>query len=314
MKEANFIWLNGELVRWAEARVHFLTHTLHYGNGAFEGLRGYFLDPEAQKNLGGKIAVFKLEAHTKRLLNSCKIAQIHCPYDFNTLVSAQIELVRANLECFSSGIYIRPLVFLGYGSMGISHRNAPTDVGIAAWEWGAYLGEEALQNGIAVKTSSISRNSPKNSMNKAKLVGNYLNSALAKFEATECGYDEAILLDDAGNVTEGSGECIFIVRDGELITPPHANSLESITQSTVIDIAEALGFRIWRRNITRDEIYIADEAFFTGTAAEITPIKSLDARQIGQSRAGEITKKIQKKYFEIVHGLDPEFTKFLTII
>ena len=308
MKKLDFIWLDGKLLPWDEAKVHFLTHTLHYGNGAFEGLRGYLV------NDGKDIAIFRLQDHTKRLLESCKIAAIKCPYNYDELINAQIELIRSNKKSFSSGIYLRPLVFLGYGTMGLTHINAPVQVGIAAWEWGAYLGEEALKNGVRVKTSSITRNSIKSNMNKAKLVANYLNSQLAKYEALECGYEEALLLDDTGLVAEGSGECIFIVRDNELITPTHTSSLESITQKTTIEIAKDLGFKITQRQVTRDEIYISDEAFFTGTAVEITPINSLDSRIIGSGKVGKITKAIQEAYFDVVNNKNAKYAHYLTII
>lgn len=307
MKEAKYIWLNGKLLPWSEAKVHFLTHTLHYGNGAFEGLRGYMTED-------GQIAIFRLQDHTKRLLNSCKITAINCPYNFDELIQAQVEVVRANKPDFKDNIYIRPLVFLGYGKMGITNKDTPVEVGIATWEWGAYLGEEALESGIKVKTSSYTRNSIKSTMNKAKTVGNYVNSQLAKYEALESGYDEALLLDNEGLIAEGSGECFFMVRDGVLITPYNSHSLESITQDTTITIAKDMGIPVVQRPITRDEVYICDEAFFTGTAAEITPIQSLDLRVIGDGKRGKITKLIQEKYFQIVKNVDKNYSHYLTIV
>ena len=304
MKEAKYIWMDGNLVEWNKANVHILTHTLHYGNGVFEGTRAYM----TKKGL----AVFKLQEHTKRLINSAKITMIKPNFTQEELQKAQIEILRVNN--FESNVYLRPIIYLGYGVMGLYHVNAPVHTAIAAWEWGSYLGDDGLQNGIRVKISSFTRNSVKSTMGKAKAVANYLNSQMAKFEALECGYEEALLLDDEGFVAEGSGECFFIVRDGVLISPPNDNSLESITQNTVLDIAKSLNIPIERRRITRDEVYIADEAFFTGTAAEVTPIKEVDARVIGNGKRGEITKELQDKYFDIVHGRDEKYEHYLTYI
>ncbi|MDE7195596.1 MAG: branched-chain amino acid transaminase, partial [Helicobacter sp.] len=272
MKESQYIWMDGEFVAWKDAKVHVLTHTLHYGNGVFEGTRAY----QTHKGL----AIFRLACHTKRLLNSSKIVAIDCPFSQEQLENAQIELLRKNH--FDGNVYLRPIIFLGYGAMGVYHKNSPVNVAIAAWEWGAYLGDEGLQKGIRVKTSSFVRNPVKSFFGKAKVIGGYVNSQMAKYEAVACGFDEALLLDDSGFVAEGSGECLFIVRNGKLITPPHDNSLESITQATVVEIARKLGIAVEERRITRDEIYIADEAFFTGTAAEVTPIRELDFRPIGK--------------------------------
>ena len=307
MKEAKYIWKDGQLVEWKDATVHILTHTLHYGNGVFEGTRAY-------KNEDGKFAIFRLQDHTRRLMNSCKITALKCPYTQEQLEKAQVELLRANLDSFDGNVYIRPLVYLGYGAMGMDLRKPPVNVAIAAWEWGAYLGEDAINNGIKVKTSSFSRNSVKSTLNKAKAVSNYLNSQMAKYEALECGFEEALMLDENGFVAEGSAECVFIVRDGVLITPPHDYALESITQDTVVQIAKDMGISVVERRITRDEFYIADEAFFTGTAAEITPIASLDFRNIGNGRVGEMTKALQKRFFDIVQGRDEKFNHFLTYI
>jgi len=304
MNEAKYIWMNGEFVAWNDAKVHVLTHTLHYGNGVFEGTRAYMTDKG--------LAIFRLREHTKRLLNSAKIVKLDVPYSLEELENAQLELLRKN--DFKSNVYIRPIIFLGYGKMGLYHIGAPVETSIAAWEWGAYLGDEGLENGIRVKTSSITRNPVTSTFGKAKAVANYLNSQMAKFEAMEAGYEEALMLDSEGFVAEGSGECFFIIRDGKLISPPNDNSLESITQATVFEIAKEMGIEIERRRITRDEVYIADEAFFTGTAAEITPIKELDARIIGNGSRGEITKKIQEKYFDIVYGRDEKYLHYLTFI
>jgi len=304
MNEAKYIWMNGEFVAWNDAKVHVLTHTLHYGNGVFEGTRAYMTDKG--------LAIFKLREHTKRLLNSAKIVKLDVNYTLEELEKAQIELLRKNE--FSSNVYLRPLIYIGYGKMGLYHVGAPVETAIAAWEWGAYLGDEGLENGIRVKTSSITRNPVTSTFGKAKAVANYLNSQMAKFEAMEAGYEEALMLDSEGFVAEGSGECFFIVRNGKLITPPNDNSLESITQDTVLEIAKDLGIEVERRRITRDEVYICDEAFFTGTAAEITPVKELDARIIGNGSRGEITKKIQDKYFDIVYGRDEKYIDYLTFI
>jgi len=304
MNEAKLIWMDGEFIPWNEAKVHVLTHTLHYGNGVFEGTRAY----QTEEGL----AIFRLQDHTKRLLNSAKIVKIDVPFSQEELEEAQLELLRKN--DFKQNVYIRPLVFLGYGKMGLYHIGAPVHVAIAAWEWGAYLGEEGLENGIRVKISSITRNPVKSTFGKAKAVANYLNSQMAKYEAIEAGYEEALMLDDEGFVAEGSGECFFIVRDGVLITPPNDNSLESITQATVLEIARERDIPIERRRITRDEVYIADEAFFTGTAAEVTPIREVDGRIIGNGKRGEITKELQEAYFDVVYGRDKSYKHYLTYI
>ncbi|NLU34386.1 MAG: branched-chain amino acid transaminase [Wolinella succinogenes] len=304
MKESQFIWMDGKLIPWHEAKIHVLSHTLHYGNGVFEGTRAYKTDKG--------LAIFRLQDHTKRLLNSAKIVAIDCPYTQEELEKAQVELLRHNT--FEGNVYLRPIIFLGYGVMGVYHKKAPVNVAIAAWEWGAYLGDEGLEKGIRVKTSSFVRNSIKSSFGKAKASANYLNSQMAKYEAISCGFEEALLVDDNGFVAEGSGECFFIVRDGVIITPPHDNSLESITQATVIELARSLGYEVIERRITRDEVYIADEAFFTGTAAEVTPVRELDFRIIGEGRRGPLTTLLQKTYFDVVNGRDPKFAKYLTYI
>ena len=306
MKEVKYIWKNGNLIDWHNATTHILSHTLHYGNGVFEGTRAYM----TKRGL----AIFRLEEHTQRLMNSAKILLIQCPYSKEELKNAQIELLQANKTCFSNNVYIRPIIYLGYGAMGVYHLNSPVEVAIAAWEWGAYLGKEALNKGIRVKISSFVRNSVKSNMGKAKAVANYLNSQMAKHEAIASGFEEALLLDDNGFIAEGSGECFFIIRDQRLITPPYDNSLESITQNTVLTIANDLGIEVEQRRITRDEVYIADEAFFTGTAAEITPICEVDFRQIGNGRRGEITTTLQDEFFKIVMGENEKYNHFLTYI
>jgi branched-chain amino acid aminotransferase len=305
MNKAKYIWMDGELVAWDDAKVHVLTHTLHYGNGAIEGTKAY-------KTVDGRCAIFKLNEHTQRLLNSSKMTLMDVPFTLEELNEAQVKLLQEN-ELFD-GAYIRPLVYLGYGVMGLYHKDAPVNVSISAWEWGAYLGEEGLKKGIRLKISSMTRTPNTSGMGKAKAVANYLNSQMAKFEAVEAGYDEALLRDDQGYIAEASGACFFMVRDGKLISPPNDNSLESITQATVIELAEAMGIEVIRRRITREEIYIADEAFLTGTAAEVTPVREVDARVIGCGSRGPITEKLQTAYFDAVAGKNPDYIKHLTYI
>lgn len=305
MDKAKYIWMNGELIPWDEAKVHVLTHTLHYGNGAIEGTKAY-------KTVDGRCAIFKLKEHTQRLLNSSKMTLLNVPYTVEELNDAQVKLLQEN-ELFD-GAYIRPLVYLGYGIMGLYHKDAPVEVSISAWKWGAYLGEDGLKRGIRLKISSMSRPANTSGMGKAKAVANYLNSQMAKFEAVEAGYDEALLLDDQGYIAEASGACFFMVRDAVLISPPNDNSLESITQQTIIDLANDMGIKVVRRRITREEIYIADEAFLTGTAAEVTPVREVDARIIGSGSRGEITEKLQSAYFDVVAGKNPAYIQHLTYI
>jgi len=305
MEKAKTIWMDGKFVPWDDAKVHVLTHTLHYGNGAIEGTKAY-------KTVDGRCAIFKLNEHTQRLLNSAKMTLMDVPYTREELNEAQVKLLLEN-ELFD-GAYIRPLVYLGYGVMGLYHKDAPVKVSISAWKWGAYLGEEGLRKGIRLKISSMTRTPNTSGMGKAKAVANYLNSQMAKFEAVEAGYDEALLRDDQGYIAEASGACFFMVRDGKLISPPSDNTLESITQQTVIDLATDRGIEVIRRRITREEIYIADEAFLTGTAAEVTPIREVDARIIGCGSRGSITEKLQTAYFDAVAGKNPDYIKHLTYI
>jgi branched-chain amino acid aminotransferase len=305
MNKAKYIWMDGEFTPWDDAKVHVLTHTLHYGNGAIEGTKAY-------KTVDGRCAIFKLQEHTERLINSSKMTLIDVPYTVEELNAAQIKLLQEN-ELFE-GAYIRPLVYLGYGVMGLYHKDAPVNVSISAWEWGAYLGEEGLKKGVRVKISSFNRTGNTSGMGKAKAVANYLNSQMAKFEAVESGYDEALLRDDQGYIAEASGACFFMVKNGVLISPPNDNSLESITQDTIIDLAKDMGIEVVRRRITREEIYIADEAFLTGTAAEVTPIRELDARIIGSGSRGPMTEKLQTAYFDAVSGKNPDYIKHLTYI
>jgi len=297
--------MDGEFTPWDDAKVHILTHTLHYGNGAIEGTKAY-------KTVDGRCAIFKLKEHTQRLLNSSKMTLMDVPYTAEELNAAQVELLQKN-ELFD-GAYIRPLVYLGYGVMGLYHKDCPVNVAISAWEWGAYLGEEGLKKGVRVKITSVTRTPNTSGMGKAKAVANYLNSQMAKFEAVEAGYDEALLRDDHGYIAEASGAAFFMVRDGVLISPPSDNSLESITQQTVIDLAHDMGIKVERRRITREEVYIADEAFFTGTAAEVTPIREVDARIIGEGARGPMTEKLQTAYFDVVAGKNPDYIKYLTYI
>ena len=304
MNEANYIWMDGTLVPWADAKIHVLTHTLHYGNAVFEGTRAY------QTEDG--LAIFKLDEHCKRLYNSAKIVAIEPNIDYETVRQAHIDLLKANE--FKGNVYLRPLIYLGYGQMGIYHKNVPVNTSIAAWEWGAYLGAEGLEKGISTCTSSITRNPNRSTFGKAKAAANYLNSQMAKYEAIENGFDEALMLDENGFIAEGTGECIFIVRDGKLISPPNDNSLESITQATVLELAHEMGIEIERRNITRDEIYICDELFLTGTAAEVTPVHSFDHRVIGEGKRGPITETLQTAYFDVVFGRNEKYKHYLTYI
>ncbi|MBN2721656.1 MAG: branched-chain amino acid transaminase [Campylobacterales bacterium] len=305
MNEAKYIWMNGEFKPWHEATTHVLSHTLHYGNGVIEGTKAY-------KTAKG-YAIFRLNDHTKRLLESAKMTHLNIPYTVQELNDAQVELLRKN-EFTGDNVYIRPFAFLGYGVMGVYHKDAPVTTAIAAWEWGAYLGEEGMKKGIKLKIVSMNRPSNTSSMGKAKATANYLNSQMAKFEAIDCGYEEALLLDDQGYVAEASGAAFFMVKDGVLISPPNDNSLASITQKTVIEMAKKMGIKVKRRRISREEVYVADEAFLTGTAAEITPVRLIDARVIGNGARGEMTERLQSAYFDIVFGRNPDFEHYLTYI
>ncbi len=305
MEKAKYIWMNGKFVDWDNAQVHVLTHTIHYGNGIIEGTKAYKTDKG--------YAIFRLQDHTKRLFESAKMVLIDVPFTAKELNNAQIELIRKN-NFQGDNVYIRPFAFLGYGVMGVYHKNAPVETAIAAWEWGAYLGEEGMQKGIKLKISSISRPANTSNMGKAKATANYLNSQMAKYEAIDCGYDEALLLDDQGYVAEATGAAFFIIKDGILITPPNDNSLVSITQKTVIEIAQDLGITVERRRISREDVYIADEAFLTGTAAEVTPVREVDARIIGEGERGSLTKQIQDTYFDIVFGRNKKYEHYLTYI
>lgn len=295
-----FIWYDGKLVPWREANTHVLTHTLHYGMGVFEGVRAY------QTAQGP--AIFRLREHTDRLFNSAYIFKMKMPYDRDTLEQAQKEVVRANeLE----SCYIRPIVFYGSEAMGIAADTLSVHVAIAAWPWGAYLGAEGMEKGIRVKTSSFTRHHVNINMCRAKSVSTYTNSILAHQEVAHDGYDEALLLDVDGYVAEGAGENLFIVKKGKLYTPDLTSCLEGITRDSIITLASDLGIELVEKRITRDEVYCADEAFFTGTAAEVTPIRELDTRTIGSGTRGPITAKLQSLFFDIVGGKNEKYADWL---
>ena len=299
-----FIWQDGKLVPWREATTHALTHSLHYGMAVFEGVRAYNTDKGT--------AIFRLQDHTQRLARSAHIFQMALPYSQEELNEAQKEVIRANK--LDSG-YIRPLAFYGSEKMGVSPKGAKVHVIIAAWPWGAYLGEEGMQRGIRIKTSSFTRHHVNITMVRANASGNYMNSILANNEALTDGYDEAMLLDSAGFVSEGAGENLFIIKDGKLYTPDlSAGALNGITRNTIFAICRDLGLELKEKRITRDEVYIADEAFFTGTAAEITPIREVDNRLIGKGTPGPVTKELQSTFFDIVHGRDSRHEDWLTYV
>ena len=296
------IWMDGQLIDWRDAKVHVLTHTLHYGCGAFEGVRAY------QTEQG--TAIFRLQEHTQRLFNSAKILRMQIPFSQQQLNEAQQQVVRENKL---SSAYIRPLIWVGSEKLGISPKGNTVHAMVAAWNWGAYLGEDGLKKGIRIKTSSYTRHHVNITMTQAKTVSNYTNSILANMEATDDGYDEALLLDNAGFVSEGAGENVFVIKDGVVYTPDlSAGALNGITRNTVLHIAKDLGLELVQKRITRDECYIADEMFFTGTAAEVTPIRELDRIQIGQGQRGPVTEKIQNAFFDIVAGRNPKYAHWLT--
>ena len=297
------IWFNGELVEWRSATTHVLTHTLHYGMGVFEGVRAYET-PDGP-------AIFRLQDHTKRLFNSAKIVGMQLPFTEEQINRAHIDVVKANnlVSC-----YFRPMAYYGSGKLGVAPKQDDVQVILAAWAWGAYLGEEGMRKGIRVRVSSFTRHHPNVTMIKAKANGNYMNSIMANTEATRDGYDEAILLDAQGYAAEGSGENIFTVRDGVLYTPALDVALDGITRRSVIAIASEMGLKVVEKRLTRDELYVADEVFFTGTAAEVTPIREIDGRQIGIGERGPITAEIQQRYFDIVQGKNPKYRDWLTYV
>ena len=298
-----FIWLDGEMVPWREAKIHVLTHTLHYGMGVFEGVRAYKTEQGA--------AIFRMEEHTNRLFRSAHIMGMKMEFDKETINEATRAAVRDNnLE---SG-YIRPMVFFGSEGMGLRADKLKAHVMVAAWSWGSYMGAEAMEKGIKVRTSSYTRHHVNANMCKSKTNGSYVNSMLALQEALGCGCDEALLLDTEGYVAEGSGENFFLVRDGVIYTPELTSALDGITRNSIIILAQELGYTVKEKRITRDEVYVADEAFFTGTAAEVTPIRMLDNRAIGNGSRGPVTERLQAHYFDVVHGRSDAHKKWLTLV
>ena len=299
------LWLDGTIVEQPDAKIHVLTHSLHYGLAVFEGVRAY-------QTPDGRTAIFRLKEHTERLLNSAKIFQLNVPYSFDELMQAQKDVVLGN---GLSSAYIRPLIWVGSEKLGISARDNTIHAAVAAWSWGAYLGEEGIKKGIRVKTSSYTHHHPNVTMCKAKAASNYPVSILANQEVTRTGYDEAILMDPQGYVCQGSGENLFLVKNGELHTPDLAGgALDGITRRTIMTFAQDLGIKVYERRITRDEFYLADEIFMTGTAAEVTPIREYDDRVIGSGTRGEMTEKLQSLYFDVVQGRNDKYKDWLSFI
>ena len=298
-----FIWVDGKLVDWRDAKFHVLTHSLHYGMAVFEGVRAYKTEQGT--------AIFRLNEHTKRLFNSAKIFQMKIPYTFDEMIAAQKETVKAN---GLDSCYIRPIAWIGSEKMGVSARGNTIHTSVAVWPWGAYLGEDGITKGIRVKTSSFSRHHVNVSLVRAKASGYYINSILANQEVTTHGYDEALLLDTEGYVSEGSGENVFIVKEGALYTPDLASCLDGITRDAVMTMARDLGIAVIEKRITRDEMYCADEAFFTGTAAEVTPIRELDDRPIGEGVRGPVTERLQSLFFDVVSGKSEKYRRWLSYI
>jgi branched-chain amino acid aminotransferase len=298
------IWMDGELVPWENAQIHVLSHAVHYGSGVFEGIRAY-------ETARGP-AVWRLDEHLKRLFRSAKLYHIEIPFSLEALTQGTKDVISANgLE----SCYIRPLVLRGYGEMGVNPLDAPVDVAIAVWPWGAYLGEEALEQGVRIKISSWRRNNQNSLPAAAKATGQYINSVLAKVESLKAGYDEAVMLNEAGYVTDGSGENVFVVRDGIVETPPiSAGCLDGITRESVITLARDLGFEVQEQNLVRTDLYNADEAFFTGTAAEITPIREVDDRVVGEGHRGPVTKELQGAFFAATKGEDERYLSWLTFV
>ena len=304
MQKSDVIWLDGEFVPWEAAQVHVLTHTLHYGLGVFEGIRCYQTDD-------GRSAVFRLREHIRRLFGSGRILSLTIPFTEDAINAACLETIRRNKlrEC-----YIRPLVFLGEGEMGLHATTNPVRVVIIVWPWGSYLGDEGIRDGIRVKTSSFQRFHVNTMMTKAKAVGHYVNSILANQEARRSGYDEALMLDTDGFVAEASGENLFIVRDGVVKTPPLTSVLPGITRATIITLLGEHGYSLVEERFTRDEIYIADEAFFTGTAAEVTPVRELDDRPVGEGKPGAVTQAMQQAYFAVIRGANARHRDWLAYV
>ena len=296
------IWMDGQMVEWRDAKIHVLSHTLHYGCGAFEGVRAY-------DTVNGT-AIFRLREHTERLFNSAKILRMKIPFSYEQVLQAQLDVVKANQL---KSCYLRPLVWIGDQKLGVSPKGNTIHLMVAAWEWGAYLGDEGLRRGIRVKTSSYTRHHVNITMTQAKAVSNYTNSILANMEVTEEGYDEALLLDASGFVSEGAGENLFVIKGGVVYTPDlSAGALNGITRNTVFAICQDLGLKLVEKRLTRDEVYICDEAFFTGTAAEVTPIRELDRIELGAGTRGPLTTKIQAAFFDIVNGRNPKYAEWLS--
>ena len=305
IEKVRYVWLDGEWTEWDKAQISVLTHSLHYGLGVFEGIRAY-------RRADGKTSIFRLDAHINRLFDSCHLCLIASPFSKEQMQQAHVDLLQKNAM---TEAYLRPMIFIGDGSMGIYVPDNPIRAFVAAWKWGAYLGPEALATGIRTKISSWQRHHINVSLAKGKITGQYTNSVLAKREAKFGGYDEAILLDTQGYVSEGSGENLFIVKKGRLITPPLSSSiLEGITRDTILTLAHEDGIPVEEARITRDELYLADEVFLTGTAAEVTPVREVDDRMIGQSKAGPVTLQLQKRYFDAVRGVDPSHPEWHTFI
>ena len=301
VQQGRKIWFNGRLIPWKEATVHVMTHTLHYGDGVFEGIRCYHCTD-------GSSAVFRLQEHVERLFDSAKIMQMEIPFTVEEVVSAILETLKANN--LREG-YVRPLAFTGEGGKGVHPGDAPVHLMIAVWPWGAYLGDEGMTKGIRVRTSSFARHHVNVMMTKSKICGNYVNSVLAKREALEDGYDEALMLDTDGYVAEATGENLFIVRNSVLSTPPPDSILPGITRNALITLARDMGYEVREERITRDTVYTAEEAFFTGTAAEVTPIRELDRRVVGQGEAGPVTRLLQQEFFRVVKGDNLKYAGWL---
>jgi branched-chain amino acid aminotransferase len=302
--EVEKIWFDGELVNWHDAKIHVLSHALHYGTGVFEGIRAYETDRGP--------AVWHLEEHLKRLFRSAKLYHMEIPFSHEALTEGTKDVIRAN---GLDSCYVRPLVMRGYGEMGVNPLNAPVNVIIAVWPWGAYLGEEALEQGVRVKISSWRRNAQNALPASAKATGQYINGVLAKVESLKAGYDEGILLNEHGYITDGSGENVFVVRDRVLTTPPiHAGCLDGITRATVMTLSEDLGYQVREEDLVRTDLYNADEAFFTGTAAEITPIREVDDRVVGEGHRGPITKELQGAFFAATKGENEKYADWLTYV
>ena len=304
VEKAKYIWMDGDFIPWDEARVHILTHTLHYGLGVFEGIRAYHCHD-------GRTAIFRLKKHIQRLYDSAHVMQLAIPFSAEQVEGACVEILRQNQQ---TEAYIRPLVFVGDGVMGLNPGTNPIRVTIISWVWGAYLGDEGLMKGIRLKTSAFTRHHVRIMMTKTKTVGNYVNSILAKREAIHAGFDEAILLDTEGYVSEASGENIFMVKDGVLRTPPLTSILPGITRQALLTLARDMGISVWEEKFSLDDLYLADEAFLTGTAAEVTPVREVDGRLIGQGSPGPITQKLQSVFFGVVKGQDPKYQRWLTYL